>query len=180
MQRVVQYDDPDYQMQLSHTASRFEVQHRGEEAIEIQGVLLYPDGARRTPGPFGASKEPPTAPYELWNLLVLYRQEVYTRLANAQRELGFALQAQAIKAYNEMSADSPNDYDIEKLRKLTVRVEKAKRSLKIAKQQFERHTPAHVKDAEKHSREIFAENMKFARRALAALDKLGFCNPNER
>ncbi len=180
MQRVVQYDDPDYQMQLSDIASRFEVQHRGDEAIEIQGVLLYPDGARRTLGPFGACKEPPTAPYELWNLLVLYRQELYSRLAKVQVELGHALTLQASKAYNEMSADSPSDYEIEKLRKLTVRVEKARRSLKIAKQQLERHTPAHVKDADKHSREILAENAKFARRALAALGKLGFRNPNER
>ncbi len=180
MQRVVQFDDPEYQMQLSRTVSDFETRHRGGQAIEIQGVIFYPDGARRTRGMLGEHREPPSDPYELWTLLVLYRQELYTRVAAAQAELGHALASRASNAYNAMSSDIPGDHEIEQLRKLTIRRQKARRSLKIAKQQLKRHTPVHLKEAQKHQQELIAENTKYAQRALGKIQKLGFHTPTER
>jgi hypothetical protein len=180
MQRVVQFDDPEYQMQLNRTVSDFETRHRGGQAIEIQGVIVYPDGARRTRGILGEHREPPSDQYELWTLLVLYRQEAYTRVAAAQAELGHVLAIQASKAYAAMSSDIPGDHEIEQLRKLTIRRQKAQRSLKIAKQQLKRHTPAHVKEEEKHQQELIAENQEYAERAMEKIQKLGFRQPTER
>jgi hypothetical protein len=120
---------------------QFDLKH-GNNAIRIDGWLIYSDGAMRETNPLGALCEPPGNPYECCKIKVQYHEELLRRAVDEfnTTKHRFMLEASARLRYGDPSPISKREA-VQTLTTLQATVKDRQRKLRIAQQRLDAVQP---------------------------------------
>jgi hypothetical protein len=137
----------------------------GDDAIEIDGWLVYSDGAMRERNPMGALREPPPEPYEACRLRVQYREAKLRRATRAFDERKTVLLRTAHANLSHPNTQPPPcDVAAAKRELGTLRraVLRCQADLDTARKEMEANKPAWMREREVSAATNRAQNEAFA------------------
>lgn len=117
----------------------------GNDAILIRGWWVFSNGAMREQNPYGALRDPPTNPFELWKVKVQYYEEKLRRATVEFDEWKRYLEGAAYGASQHGSAP-PTEPQVAKLRELQAKVQERLADLNVARDSLEQNTPSHRRE----------------------------------
>jgi hypothetical protein len=161
---VIDYGSVNYRVQ------QFDRQH-GSDCINIEGWLVYSDGAKRERSPLGALIDPPEDAYERSKLQVRYREELLRRAVEEFQGLRQTLLQGAKTNLRHQYAEPPPCADEEavaQLKELQKVVRRRQRALYAARKQLEESKPDWVRRRESAS----VTNKQSNERFIAAVDRI--------
>jgi hypothetical protein len=98
----------DYQLSVSGTVKKFD-RDNGNDAIQIDGWLVFSNGARREVNPYGVLHDPPDDPYTRLKLSIKYhealREKELEAFRSRRQELFWAVEAGELPRSSEITAD---------------------------------------------------------------------------
>ena len=149
----------------------FEEAHGVGQSVEVRGWLVYPDGAMREPGPYGASREPPEDDYERWKTIVSYHETLLTQATDQHHEIFQNVRSTAAMAAARGQQVCTED-EFDEIERLVALVKKRRRELKKAVAKVEASTPSEVREQAVRKAASSASRAKYNAEAIARLEKL--------
>lgn len=136
----------------------------GDDAICIDGWLLFSNGAMRELNPLGALIDPPEDAIKRSRNIVRYRHELVQRAENEFKELKRQLLQQAQLSVQHAAANTPppppSNADLEKLKRLQELVQERRRQFADAREQLKNDMPEAMKEREARAVNIRESGMR--------------------
>ena len=145
--------------QAMQAAKEFDIRN-GQDAVQINGWLVYSNGAMREVHPHGAYIDPPEDKYERAKIQVRYREAL---LRNAEND--FNTLREALIANAEFGSAQEAVGQLRDSRKI---VKQCRGALKLARDRMEAATPQGLLDAERAD----AQNRDETEAYLAAINEI--------
>lgn len=160
----------DYQG-MAHAKRQFD-ERNGNDGIQIDGWLVFSNGAMREIAPIGVWCEPPSDAYACAKIKVKYREAKVARAIQAFNRLKQELTWQADNAIKYAAAETPpeppSSADMAELRKLQSEARKCQKELTLARTELERAKPAQLRMREQRAAANHDRNAK----ALQAVSEI--------
>lgn len=160
----------DYQG-MAHAKKQFDKQN-GNDAIQIDGWLVFSNGAMREMAPVGIWCDPPNDTYACAKIKVKYREAKLAQATQAFKTLKQELTWQADNAVKYAAAETPPEPpsadQIAELRNLQSMVRKCQKELTVARTELEQSKPPQMRMREQRAAANHDRNAK----ALQAVSEI--------
>lgn len=143
----------------NQTAKNFDIRN-GRDAVQLNGWLVFSNGAMREVNPMGALIDPPEDKYERAKIQVRYREALYRKAVD-----DFNTLRQALIANAEFGSAKEAVAQLKDARKI---VKQRQIALKQARDRMEAATPEALRDAERAD----AQNRDETEAYLSAINEI--------